>query len=141
MQQCKRVVESKKTVQKMRQDIALKDKDHENTERRLGSRSLGSSASGALPLNFHATNPLTHRMTSGFSSWDRWGDAVLMRSLSFCKFLPHLSQRSWSEPGSGNGGKRIIQGRRSFVLFAKSIRDRMSLVTDTSPSVQGRKWK
>jgi len=93
-------------------------------------------ASGALPLNFHATNPLTHRMTSGFSGWD---DAKLMRSLSLCAFLTRLSKRPRSESGTGGGGKGSFQRRRSFILPSISTRNRMSLTTDTSPSVQGRK--
>jgi len=51
---------------------------------------------------------------------------MLMRSLSLRTLLTHLSLRPHSVSGSGRGGKRTFQCRRSFILLSISIRDRMS---------------
>src|SRR5712675_704160 len=74
-----------------------------------------------LPLNFHATNPLTHRTTSGFTGRC---DARPMESLSFCKSLTLLSQLRLS---GFDSGWRTTHRKRSWVLDAMSVRNRMSL--------------
>jgi hypothetical protein len=83
--------------------------------------------SGTFPLNFHATKPLTHRTTSGFTGCG--DDARPMRSFSLCTCFTLLSQRPQSESGSGRSGQRTVKRSRFCVSDAMSIRDRMSLST------------